>query len=830
MSKGYCFGCMEQISSYPCPRCAYSPTQNASPYVLPPGTILNGKYLVGKVLGQGGFGITYIGMDLQLQRRVAIKEYYPSGCASRKTGTSHVIWYTGEAAQQAMLSGQEAFLKEARKMSKVSDIPAVVQVFNVFQENGTAYICMDFIEGSTLQQLLRQTGPLSWAQTRAIFIPVISAMDQVHRLGLVHRDLSPDNLMIQHTGHVKILDLGAAKDLSLNSGKSSMQVAKNGFSPLEQYVTSGESGSWTDVYAMAATMYYTLTGVMLPSAIDRMNSDTLRWDLPKLQALPPEVCRALQHALAVRREDRTQTMEAFLLELQGQTVVTAKPKKFPKKAVLAAVAAVAVAAVIAGASFLFSGKDSPFGGMPGHGNPAASDTDAWQEIIEKRIEAYDRETYDYMNGTRMELYFDEADNERLRIYVNEDGKDEFVFLADYDEEGNIREEHGFESQELMRSKFWKRNKDGKITEIAEYAGETLLEKTEIHYDSQGRETDRNGVDGDGNVILTSTSTYNASGEQTRTDTEENGDITIYTYSEDGDLEETITTDADGKQLSHYAYRYDSDGNQVEFLSYNEKGEVTHRNEYYYEGDKRIGYTSYSVNPDGKEFHSECKEIHGPKDTYFGSANEYDTYTYTMEYVRDMAGSWSRLNFMQYTGSRESTTVMYYDWDSVNTESRSYDKNGKLENKNKILYDENGHQTGTNVFSYNDDGSYSVSLVVDSKVLSRDEYTSDFKLKKKTEYQYDANGVRTGVVDLEYNEDGSYTREEMDADYHVVASWTYDSADNLVSTAEYTYNSSGTRTKSVLTIYYHDGSYTVTVKEGSKTVSEKTYDANGKLIS
>lgn len=835
MSTGYCHGCMEQISAYPCPNCGYTPMQNASPYVLPPGTILNGKYLVGRVLGQGGFGITYIGMDLALQRKVAIKEYYPAGCASRKMGTSHVIWYTGEAAQKAMLSGQELFLKEARKMSKVSDIPAVVQVFNVFQENGTAYICMDFIEGSTLKQLLKQTGPLSWTQTKAVFYPVISAMDQVHKLGLVHRDLSPDNLMLQQDGHVKILDLGAAKDLSLNSGKSSMQVAKNGFSPMEQYMQSGNSGSWTDVYAMAATMYYTLTGVLLPSAIDRMNSDTLRWDLPQLQALPPEVCKALQHALAIRHEDRTQTMEDFLQELQGNTVTRPKPKKRPEqkkppKALLAAAAAlVAVAAIAAGITFV-SGKSDTAGKKPGHG-VAAPDMDAWQETIDQRIAECSMETYDYANGTRMELYFDEADNERLRIYVNEDGKDEFTFLADYDDEGNILEEHGFENRELARSMFWSRNKEGKITEITEYAGgNVLLEKTEITYDDQGRETGRTGVDGEGNVILTSTSKYDSSGKRTRTDTEENGDVTVDTYSKDGDILESITTDAAGKQLSHYVYHYDKDGNQTEYFSYDENGKLSYHSEYHYQGDLRIGYTSYSINSDGTAFVSECKDILGPNDSYFGNISEYDTYTSTMEYVRDMNGHWSRRNFMQYSGSMESSTVMYYDWDSKNTDNRFYDKNGKLESKSKVLYDENGHQTGTNVFSYNDDGSYSVSLVVDSNVLSRDEYTSDFKLKKKTEYQYDEDGQRTGIVELEYNEDGSYTREELDADYHTLASWTYDNSGTLVSKAEYTYDSSGRKTKSVSTIYYRDGTYTVTVKEGTKTVSEKTYDANGKLIS
>lgn len=125
MGSGYCYGCMEHIEAYPCPSCGYSPMYNAS-YALQPGTILSGRYLVGRVLGQGGFGITYIGMDLQLQRKVAIKEYYPAGFVGRGKSSSHVIWYAGEASRAARHSGQELVVKEARKMSRVDSIDAVV--------------------------------------------------------------------------------------------------------------------------------------------------------------------------------------------------------------------------------------------------------------------------------------------------------------------------------------------------------------------------------------------------------------------------------------------------------------------------------------------------------------------------------------------------------------------------------------------------------------------------------------------------------------------------------------------------------------------------------
>ena len=256
MKFNRCFGCMEEIQGYPCPHCGFDPRSvKGIEYALPMGTILAGKYLVGRVLGQGGFGITYVGWDIALERKVAIKEYYPSGQVSRNPGSRGLTWYTSVQSQQAKQNGTQIFLKEARKMSKVDDIPNVVRVRDLFQENETAYIVMDFVEGETLKARLEKTGPLPWEQAKGIFLPAIQAMEQVHQAGLVHRDISPDNLMLTPDGKVKILDLGAAKDLSVNNGASSMQVAKGGFSPFEQYTQRGSSGPWTDVYAMAATVY-----------------------------------------------------------------------------------------------------------------------------------------------------------------------------------------------------------------------------------------------------------------------------------------------------------------------------------------------------------------------------------------------------------------------------------------------------------------------------------------------------------------------------------------------------------------------------------------------
>lgn len=323
---------MEEIDGYPCPHCGWSTAAESRPYALRPGSILKGRYLIGKVLGQGGFGITYLGLDLHLQRKLAIKEYYPSSFVCRKDASGTVSWFSGEMARHARQSGQDMFLQEARKMSRVSRIPEVVQVFDMFRENVTAYICMDYIDGITLQKLLKSTGPLTWNRARKIFLPAMAAMVKVHKAGVIHQDLSPDNIMLQQDGSVRILDLGAAKDLKVNSGKFSMQAAKSGFSPPEQYLQNSNSGSWTDVYAMAATMYYTLTGKLPLPSLDRKDQDTLSWDLPHLQALPEHVLYALQHAMELQISDRTQTMDDFLRELNTAAVQKATPKPVPKPA------------------------------------------------------------------------------------------------------------------------------------------------------------------------------------------------------------------------------------------------------------------------------------------------------------------------------------------------------------------------------------------------------------------------------------------------------------------------------------------------------------------
>ena len=311
-----CMKCMHALAAGEtfCSECGrpYGSVET-EPFALKPGTILDGKYLVGEMLGQGGFGITYIGFDLLLEQKVAIKEYFPmsTGMVSRENSTT-VVWSSAVMQKSGMEKGFDSFLKEARKMAKLGGIPGVVGVKSVFIQNETAYIVMDFIEGETLLKKLQRGGPMDYGTCISLMTPIMQALAEVHKHGIIHRDISPDNIMVQSDGKLILLDLGAAKDLDIQGKdgnvQSSQMVAKHGFSPVEQYGQAGKIGPWTDVYAMAATIYYCCTGVLPPSATDRMIEDTLTCR-PRLTK---EEFDVLAFCMNVLPQKRPQNMDALL--------------------------------------------------------------------------------------------------------------------------------------------------------------------------------------------------------------------------------------------------------------------------------------------------------------------------------------------------------------------------------------------------------------------------------------------------------------------------------------------------------------------------------------
>lgn len=315
-----CYGCfMEKEPGIPCPHCGFCKNDEQPYLALPLGTILNGRYLVGKVLGIGGFGITYLGYDLTLEIKVAIKEYMPSALATRHSDR-YTVALTGRVEADYRY-GMERFLDEARILAKLQNTPNIVSVQNYFKENGTAYFVMEYIDGMSLKSYLSKNGDkIPWEQAIAILQPIMEALVQVHGLNLLHRDISPDNIYITTKGESRLLDFGAAR-FAQGDGKSVSVILKHGYAPEEQYSSHGNQGPWTDVYAMSATLYRCITGQLPPDSLERIHGDTIKAPSELGVRIPSHVENAMMRALAVKPEDRFPNMAAFLGALSGRVSV-----------------------------------------------------------------------------------------------------------------------------------------------------------------------------------------------------------------------------------------------------------------------------------------------------------------------------------------------------------------------------------------------------------------------------------------------------------------------------------------------------------------------------
>ena len=314
-----CYGCFQEKpdDSPVCPHCGFNAEEEQPFLALPMGALLNGRYMTGKVLGVGGFGITYLGYDLTLEIKVAVKEYMPSGLATRHSD-KYSVALTGRG-QEDYQNGMERFLEEARILAKLQNTPNIVSVQNYFKENNTAYFVMEYIDGMSLKAYVAsQGGKIPYDQALTILMPVMQALTQVHALNLTHRDISPDNISITSKGESKLLDFGAAR-FSIGDEKSVSVILKHGYAPEEQYSSKGNQGPWTDVYAMGATLYRCVTGELPPDSIMRVHNDTLKKPSELGVPLPPQVEQAIMKALAVKAEDRFSTMEAFIEGITGKT-------------------------------------------------------------------------------------------------------------------------------------------------------------------------------------------------------------------------------------------------------------------------------------------------------------------------------------------------------------------------------------------------------------------------------------------------------------------------------------------------------------------------------
>lgn len=333
MEINRCMRCMREIAANEaiCPHCGHVVgTPERESYHLRQGSILAARYLIGYSLGSGAFGITYAAFDLMLERRVAIKEYLPGDLATRTQGQNTVSVFDGEKAEM-FCNGLAKFADEAQRLLSCNAIPGIVKIYDTLRENNTAYIIMEYLDGKTLKEVLADhAGRIKFEEALEYMLPVLSALEEVHKLGLIHRDISPDNIMITEENEPKLFDFGAARYANTETSKSLTVLLKPGYAPEEQYRSRGNQGPWSDVYALAATFYKCITGVTPEEAIERMANDTLKPPSKLGAKLPQDAETAILNALNKEMENRTASAAAFVAELCSQEPVERRQEEQKK--------------------------------------------------------------------------------------------------------------------------------------------------------------------------------------------------------------------------------------------------------------------------------------------------------------------------------------------------------------------------------------------------------------------------------------------------------------------------------------------------------------------
>ena len=384
MAEKRCPSCLQEYNGANC-ACGYPEKGQNTAHQLPVGTILRGRYIIGKALGQGGFGITYLAWDKLMQEKVAVKEFYPGGIVFRRSAASTAVECGTEEIIPHYEYSKERFLREAGALVKFKDIPEIVDILDFAEENNTAYIVMEYVRGMDLAKYINMKGgKLSLEETFRILRPVMEALAKVHKGGIVHRDISPDNIILDPMGGAKLLDFGAVRavedpDVDKGLNKSTEAILKQGFAPIEQYNTRGNLGPWTDEYAVCATVWYCLTGTVPAEASIRV-SEGIDPDWVGIPGLPEHQQKALEKGMACRAKDRYRSLDELLEALfpkeetaaaaEIPTVVEPKSAEKPEKAEkpprekkpkdkkmpLLFVAAVAIVLILVAAFVLIPGK------------------------------------------------------------------------------------------------------------------------------------------------------------------------------------------------------------------------------------------------------------------------------------------------------------------------------------------------------------------------------------------------------------------------------------------------------------------------------------------
>ena len=323
----FCPFCMRPGSGKYCKYCGGEIAFRGKEFQLPVGTHLMGSevpYLIGASIGQGGFGVTYAALNCASGERVAIKEYFPIYWSDRSINGKDVL--AKDKCGAVYAAGRDKFLKEAKTIHALKHLKSIVNVYDFFRANNTAYIVMEYLEGETLAQLVKRKERLTVEELWKMLRPLLEDINDMHVLDVVHRDIAPDNIMVMKDGSLKLMDFGSARSMQKNAHGMTMFM-KPGFSPAEQCLGGGEQGPYTDVYSMAATIYYCLCGKIPAQATDRLSeitnghADPLKRLRDVGVEIPAAADTAIWRAMAVYSDARTQTMQDFCNQFYRGAVV-----------------------------------------------------------------------------------------------------------------------------------------------------------------------------------------------------------------------------------------------------------------------------------------------------------------------------------------------------------------------------------------------------------------------------------------------------------------------------------------------------------------------------
>lgn len=339
-----------------CPHCGFIPgSKPKEAYHLHPGVVLRNRYVVGSTVGFGGFGITYRAWDRTLDKMVAIKEFYPNGIVNRVPGEKEVIIYSGNRANEFQ-NGKVRFLAEARNMAMFNTHPNIVNVYEFFEENHTAYIAMEFLEGKSYKQYIAEHGGRVDSQVAvSVVLSVLDALKELHKVKIIHRDISPDNIFLipveagSENYKVKLIDFGAARFSSGEEEKTLSIILKPGYAPPEQYRTKSKQGPWTDLYAVGAVLYRSLTGRMPEESVNRMVEDHLPQPMELNPEIPQYLNDSIMRAMALNQELRFQNVDQFREAIQNKAKVLSVDGELKRRKMVRGISIAGICLVLVGA-------------------------------------------------------------------------------------------------------------------------------------------------------------------------------------------------------------------------------------------------------------------------------------------------------------------------------------------------------------------------------------------------------------------------------------------------------------------------------------------------